>query len=110
MLIQVSHKLKDLCQRPGDYAFRLGGEEFGVLAANLDYQGTVEFAEIIRKSIEELNILNGYSDGAKHLTVSIGTVTKVPDETDTVDNYMAIADACLYKAKELGRNQVVTGE
>ncbi len=111
VLIQVSHKLKDLCQRPGDYAFRLGGEEFGVIAANLDYQGTVEFAEIIRKGIEELNILNGYSDGAtEHLTVSIGTVTKVPDETDTVDNYMAIADARLYKAKELGRNQVVTGD
>ena len=70
----------------------------------------MEFAEIIRKGIEDLNILNGYSDGAKHLTVSIGTVTKAPDETDTVDNYMAIADARLYKAKELGRNQVVTGE
>lgn len=39
-----------------------------------------------------------------------GTVTKVPDETDTVDNYMAIADTRLYKAKELGRNQVVTGD
>ena len=110
VLIQVSRKLKDLCQRPGDYAFRLGGEEFGVLAANLDYQGTVEFAEIIRKGIEELNIPNGYSDGAKQLTVSIGTVTKAPDETDTVDHYMAIADARLYKAKELGRNQAVTGE
>ena len=110
VLVQVSHKLKDLCQRPGDYAFRLGGEEFGVLAANLDYQGTVEFAEIIRKGIEDLNIQNGNSDSVKHLTVSIGTVTKVPDETDTVDNYMALADACLYKAKELGRNQVVTGE
>lgn len=71
----------------------------------------MEFAEIIRKGIEELNILNGYSDGAtKHLTVSIGSVTKVPDEADTVDNYMAIADARLYKAKELGRNQIVTGE
>lgn len=70
----------------------------------------MEFAEIIRKGIEELKILNGYSDGAKHLTVSIGTVTKTPDEMDTIDSYMAIADARLYKAKELGRNQAVTGE
>ncbi|MBY0483329.1 diguanylate cyclase [Nitrosomonas sp.] len=110
VLIQISRKLKKLCQRPDDYAFRLGGEEFGVIAANLDHQGTVEFAEIIRKGIEELKILNGYSDGAKHLTVSIGTVTKTPDEMDTIDSYMAIADARLYKAKELGRNQAVTGE
>jgi diguanylate cyclase (GGDEF)-like protein len=70
----------------------------------------VEFAEIIRKGIEDLNIQNGNSDSVKHLTVSIGTITKVPDETDTVDNYMALADARLYKAKELGRNQAVTGE
>ena len=49
VLVQLGQKLINLCQRPGDYAFRLGGEEFGVLAANLEPQGTVEFAEILRK-------------------------------------------------------------
>lgn len=110
VLVQVSQKLINLCQRPGDYAFRLGGEEFGVLAANLETQGTVEFAEIVRKGVEALGIPHEYSDVAKFLTVSIGTVIMMPDETDTIDDYMAIADARLYKAKELGRNQVVSSE
>jgi diguanylate cyclase (GGDEF)-like protein/hemerythrin-like metal-binding protein len=110
VLVQVSQKLKKLCQRPGDYAFRLGGEEFAILATNPGSQGAVKFAEIIRKGIEQLGIPNVYSDIAKNLTVSIGSVTKVPDETDTMDNYMSIADARLYKAKELGRNQVVASE
>ena len=110
VLAQVSQKLINLCQRPGDYAFRLGGEEFGVLAANLDPQGTVEFAKIVRKGIEALGIPHEHSDVAKFLTVSIGSVTMMPDETDTIDDYMSIADARLYKAKELGRNQVVSSE
>ena len=107
VLVQVSQKLKELCQRPGDYAFRLGGEEFGILATNPGSQGAVQFPEIIRKGVEQLSIPNIDSDIAKNLTVSIGSITKVPDETDTIDNYMTIADARLYKAKELGRNQVV---
>ncbi len=110
VLVQVSKKFKKLCQRPGDYAFRLGGEEFGILATNLEPQGAIEFSESIRKGIEQLGIPNAYSDIAEILTVSIGCVTKVPEETDTIDNYMAIADARLYKAKALGRNRVVTSE
>ena len=107
VLVQVSQKLKELCQRPGDYAFRLGGEEFSILATNPGSQSAVQFPEIIRKGIEQLCIPNIDSDIAKNLTVSIGSITKVPDETDTIDNYMTIADARLYKAKERGRNQVV---
>jgi diguanylate cyclase (GGDEF)-like protein/hemerythrin-like metal-binding protein len=110
VLVQLGQKLINLCQRPGDYAFRLGGEEFGVLAANLEPKGTVEFAEIVRKGIEALNIPHEYSDAAKILTVSIGSITMMPDETDTIDDYMSIADARLYKAKKLGRNQVVSSE
>ena len=110
VLVQVSQKLINLCQRPSDYAFRLGGEEFGVLAANLEPQGTVEFAEIVRKGVEALGIPHEYSDIANILTISIGSVTMKPDETDTIDDYMAIADARLYKAKERGRNQVVSSE
>ncbi|MCB1935716.1 MAG: diguanylate cyclase, partial [Nitrosomonas sp.] len=34
-LIKVGQALKKLCKRPGDYAFRLGGEEFCVIASNM---------------------------------------------------------------------------
>ncbi len=109
-MIQVGQQLKIICQRPGDYAFRLGGEEFGVISSNLNIHGTAEFAEIIRKEIENLNIPNKYSNVSQYLTVSIGSVTKIPDEIDTIDSFMSIADKHLYKAKESGRNQVVARE
>ena len=108
VLTQVSKKIKSFCKRPTDYAFRLGGEEFGILSANQEPQGLLDFAEIIRKGIEELKIANTTSDISDVLTVSIGTVTKVPNETDTVEDYMFIADMRLYKAKKLGRNRVVS--
>ncbi|MDH5553559.1 MAG: diguanylate cyclase, partial [Nitrosomonas sp.] len=92
VLTQVSKKIKSFCKRPTDYAFRLGGEEFGILSASQDPQGLSDFAEIIRKGIEDLKIANTASDISDVLTVSIGTVTKVPNETDTVDDYMFIAD------------------
>jgi hemerythrin-like metal-binding protein len=38
VLIQVGQKLKEICHRPGDFPFRLGGEEFCILAANLDHK------------------------------------------------------------------------
>lgn len=107
VLAQVSNKLIDLCQRPGDYPFRLGGEEFGILAANLESQGAIEFAEIVRKGIEALNIPHKYSDVTEILTVSIGAVSMIPNVTDTMDDYMSIADTRLYKAKNLGRNRVI---
>lgn len=110
VLTQVSKKLKSFCQRPTDYVFRLGGEEFSILAANLDQQGTIEFAEIIRKGIEQLNISNKSNDIIEALTVSIGTITKIPDNTDTIDKYMSIADMRLYKAKTLGRNRVISSD
>ncbi|MBX3616129.1 GGDEF domain-containing protein [Nitrosomonas sp.] len=107
VLIQVSQKLKEICHRPGDFPFRLGGEEFCILAANLNHQGTVEFAEIIRKEIEDLNIPVQHSSTQQYLTVSVGCVTQIPGKTDTIDSFMSVADIRLYKAKELGRNRVI---
>ncbi|WMJ09768.1 GGDEF domain-containing protein [Nitrosomonas sp. sh817] len=109
VLIQVGQKLKEICHRPGDFPFRLGGEEFCILAANLDHQGTAEFAEIIRKKIEDLNIPNQYMSTQQYLTVSIGCVTQIPGKADTIDSFMSMADTRLYQAKEQGRNRVVCG-
>ncbi|SFK55155.1 diguanylate cyclase (GGDEF) domain-containing protein/hemerythrin-like metal-binding domain protein [Nitrosomonas aestuarii] len=108
ILIRISQQLKIICQRPGDYAFRLGGEEFGVISSNLDIHGTAEFAEIIRKEIEGLHIPNKYSSVSPYLTVTVGSVTRIPDEIDTIDSYMSAADKHLYEAKESGRNRIIT--
>ena len=106
-LIKVGQALKKLCKRPGDYAFRLGGEEFCVIASNMNYQETLTFAEIIITEIEGLKIPNEYSAVSKYLTVSIGSFVSVPKKTETTDYFMSIADKNLYQAKGEGRNRVI---
>lgn len=107
-LKQVGAKLKELCRRPGDFAFRLGGEEFGVLAAGQSSEGAVAFAERIRAAMEGLGIPNAGSEVAPHLTVSLGVVDKCPGGSDTIDSFIKTADERLYQAKAQGRNRVVS--
>lgn len=107
-LKKLGNRLSELCRRPGDYAFRLGGEEFGLIITDQSSEHGKEFAEKIRAAIEALSIPNEPSKIADHLTVSIGVVSKVPQSADTTDSYIGHADRRLYRAKELGRNRVVS--
>lgn len=107
ILVQVSETLKKNCHRPNDYAFRLGGEEFCVITSSLCLQDTFKFAEIIRTAVENLKIPLEPDTTAHCLTVSIGSCTRMPGDTDTIDSYMSIADKNLYQAKAKGRNQSI---
>ena len=94
--------------RAGDFAFRLGGEEFGAIFSSKDEQNALEFANQIRKDIEALNIQHSNSDVSDHITVSVGLL--VVDFATTgidEDNFFTLADNALYIAKENGRNRVV---
>ena len=109
-LKKVSQKVKELCRRPVDYVFRIGGEEFGVLVADQSSQVGEKLAEKICIAIADLCIPNVKSDVADHLTISIGMVAKVPTSTDTMVSYMGHSDDRLYRAKGQGRNQVVSSD
>lgn len=103
----VSQKLTELCRRPGDFVFRLGGEEFGVLITDQSLKQKNDFSESIRGAIEGLRIPNLGSKISDYLTVSIGVVSKIPGSPDKMESYMKLADTRLYAAKANGRNQVV---
>ena len=87
--------------RRADVLGRLGGEEFVVLLPETSVEVARVVAERIRAKVAEL------TDPAP-FTVSIGVTTNVP-ATDTVDAIMARADKAMYRAKEMGRNQVALG-
>lgn len=102
------HVLEDLSQliqstiRSNDYAFRIGGEEFIILLSNTNLSHAVIFAENLRNKIQtELSTIKN-----KEITVSLG-VTEVI-ENDTSKTIYKRADDYLYKAKESGRNRVVS--
>lgn len=90
--------------RQNDIIGRLGGEEFGIFLPEADLERGERIAERIRQCVEAevLTTADGISFA---VTISIGA-SYTADKLE-VEKIMRLADACLYAAKEAGRNQVV---
>jgi diguanylate cyclase (GGDEF)-like protein len=110
ILKQVADNLKQVCRRPNDYVFRIGGEEFGILTTFRTENEASEFGGIIRQSIEDLKIPHELSSVNKYVTVSIGGRCHTPLSRCRFKEYMEIADKRLYKAKAAGRNRTVMSD
>jgi diguanylate cyclase (GGDEF)-like protein len=89
--------------RTVDSAYRFGGDEFVVLLPETDIAGAFVVAEKIRAGVEEI----GYAltHGEVQTSVSIGLVSH-PEDGSTADELMRAADAAMYQAKSLGKNQI----
>ena len=88
-----------------DTAARYGGEEFAVLLIGTDLAGGVALANQIRLSLDNKHLVKKRAtDEFGKITVSIGVAQGQPK--DTAASLLDRADAAMYKAKHLGRNQV----
>lgn len=87
--------------RESDIGFRYGGEEFLLLLSNTNIEEAAVLAERIRKEVSEFN----FEDVNWNVTVSIGIAEGAYHITG--NELISIADKCLYKAKDAGRNRVV---
>jgi len=98
VLISLSMLIKRSL-RSVDIAGRYGGEEFLILLPSTALNSARIFAQRLRKEVQDhsFEIVN-------HITVSIGLVELLEDET--IDEVFKRADALLYKSKGDGRNRV----
>ncbi|MDD2782447.1 diguanylate cyclase [Sulfuricurvum sp.] len=103
----VAKVIKHTLQRPGDYPFRLGGEEFGMILTDTDCNNAKLMGEKVRVSIDNLRIEHKGSKILPTLSVSIGGICIIPTAQIAEDALIHTADTNLYAAKERGRNQVV---
>ncbi len=103
-LIAVAKTIKNSLHRPGDSAFRFGGEEFCAILSNINEEGLLIVANNIKTAIENLNIEHQKSE-LGYLSVSIGIAAMNAIPT-TFDETVMVADKALYAAKESGRNRV----
>lgn len=87
--------------RSVDVAGRYGGEELCILLPGTDQEGASTLAEQIRAAIA--NSTYGYNNLTVAATASIG-IASLP--ASSPDALLAMADAAMYEAKSLGRNQV----
>jgi diguanylate cyclase (GGDEF)-like protein/PAS domain S-box-containing protein len=106
VLIKFASCLKENLHRVDDLAFRLGGEEFGIVFKADDRNKAFEFANTIRRKIEEMKITHNFSSAGKVVTASMGLVCVTPDEIKEMDGIYKEADELLYRSKESGRNRV----
>ncbi len=110
-LKQIAASLKKSIKRPTDSVSRYGGEEFAVILGDTDSKGALHIANLIQENVFELDITHEKSLASKRITVSIGvtTINSVTQNTSQTE-LITSADQALYKAKENGRDQIVSKE
>lgn len=88
--------------RETDIVCRYGGEELVVILPDCPIERAADKAEFLRLRIEELSNAHGAD-----ISASFG-VASLPHTSQSVTDLLSAADAALYRAKQGGRNQVVT--
>lgn len=89
-----------------DFVARYGGEEFVVLLPATDAHGAYAVASNIYKAIDRLAISHANSLVSNNVTISLGITVYRGEEQISKEELLSIADQALYRAKQLGRNQI----
>lgn len=105
----VANILTRTVTRAGDVVARYGGEEFVVVAPMTDVQGMCEVARRVQHNLQSIALAHEHSP-MRCVTVSIGVAACVPGQFGamTPEALLQQADMVLYKAKQAGRNCVMT--
>jgi diguanylate cyclase (GGDEF)-like protein/PAS domain S-box-containing protein len=107
VLIKFAQCLKDSLDKEDDIAFRLGGEEFGIVYKQSTKVKALEFANKVRKNIQDLKMTHDFTSvDAKVITASMGLVCSNASKIGDIDQVFKQADDLLYESKEGGRNRV----
>ena len=86
--------------RPVDCVARYGGEEFVVLMPDTTAADALELAEHIRARVAARKFMG------RKMTLSIGVAT-FPEDADSAEALISIADEALYQAKREGRDRAI---
>ena len=106
-LARVSAAIRDAV-RSRDIVARFGGEEFLVLLSNSDLELARKTAERIRQRVFDLRIPHRFNtQAATNVTISIGLA---PMHERNFNDAYKLADKALYKAKNMGRNHILSSD
>ena len=67
---------------------------------------SIHVAELVRSGVENLEIPHCKSEVAYHLTISLGVANAIPAHGTKIDALLKLAEDCLDKSKEAGRNRL----
>ena len=86
-------------------AARFGGEEFAVILPGEDKDGACHAAELIRQAAVGIGLPHPSTPSGLQ-TISLGVAAMAPGSSQDLAELIRSADIALYRAKDLGRNQV----
>jgi len=109
-LRRIAAALRTIPRRAPDLVARFGGEEFVVLLPGTSVTDAAQMAQRMQRAVVDLLIPHAASSAAPGVTASFGVAGLVPATDNQPLDLVAAADAALYRAKEGGRNRVVTHE
>ncbi len=107
VVLSTLGKLMKQVGRRGDILARYGGEEFISLLYGAGREEAARFAEAVRQAIEAHSFRGGEKQPGGRVTVS-GGVAVFPDDSEDAQILVEAADRNLYRAKETGRNRIVS--
>jgi diguanylate cyclase (GGDEF)-like protein len=94
--------------RKGDIVCRYGGEEFALILPESTLQDATQRAVQLKDAAKELRVSYGGLELGP-VTLSMG-VSGFPSSGESPRDLLRAADDALYRAKQAGRDRVVTAE
>jgi len=106
IITQIGKLLKERF-RGSDIACRYGGEEFLIILPESSPEDTFKRAEALREEIKKMDmVFQGQILGS--ITMSMG-IASYPENGTRMEELLRMSDTALYKAKQEGRDKVVSG-
>jgi len=93
-----------------DFVYRVGGEEFLIIFPNINRETSLKILDRIKKNIEQ-KIQKSIKELDMKITFSGGLISSNNydlREEDVLNNMIKDADELLYKAKNKGRNRIIS--
>ena len=110
VLQRIANIMLSLTNRSGEFAARMGGEEFAMFFPTMKLATALEVAERVREGVLDLKIPHEKSLTGEFVTVSIGVVSCVPEWELEFEQLLKVADDALYASKTSGRNRITAGD
>ena len=108
LLKEISTLLNNLSRKKTVIA-RYGGEEFIAMLPDISKEGALAYAERVKEEVAGYPFAHKEKQPLGIVSVS-GGVASFPEDADTIDKVIELADKALYKAKEEGRNLMIKHE